>query len=615
MRGSVLLAIVVAPALIAAAAVTASAQTDNEVRAAVRRGVEYLKSTQNADGTWSGGYGRRLGGFALAGLALREGGVTVDDPAVSRVAEAVRQRAPNDSNTYDIALSIMFLDKLTRAEGSSQLRAARGKPNLASKKLKSGRTLIGQQVDDSNLIAELCRKLQTGQGPRGTWTYFCLTPSDGDHSNTQFGVLGLWVGGQHGVDVADNLRRCGEHFRGCQSQQGGWSYTQSGGDRPSMTAAGLIALATTAGMKAQLRAVTNPKEARAQGQPLADPNIQAGIKRLESYLTPNEANAPAPGGGLLGGIVPDFRMIAGMGSAQDLYFLWSLERVGVLYGLKTVGKVDWYQWGCRSLLPSQKQDGRWTGAYGPEIDTSFALLFLTRSNVSPELTEALTGRSASGGSEMRSFLPGADPKEALGLKASVTELLEALGAASDEEQRRELREELAARRPTYSAVKDDLGEICRLASSGDADVAAAARMQVINAFQRAPMSHCLYWLGQLDRDLGKLIWQQVDARIARADAARRREYFETGITVLGHESFNTASRLAAIELLRRLKDPQTAEKVIEGLIELPRELWPRAGSLLGELTGQNFGPREGDGIADVVEATRQWQAWLKTEDR
>ena len=43
----------------------------------------------------------------------------------------------------------------------------------------------------------------------------------------------------------------------------------------------------------------------------------------------------------------------------NLYFLWSLERVGVIYGLTTIGKQDWYEFGADALVNSQMADGSW----------------------------------------------------------------------------------------------------------------------------------------------------------------------------------------------------------------------------------------------------------------
>src|SRR5262249_37235789 len=78
---------------------------------------------------------------------------------------------------------------------------------------------------------------------------------------------------------------------------------------------------------------------------------------------------------------------------QNLYFMWSLERVAVLYDLATIGQKDWYRWGVEMLLANQKVDGNWDdGGYptaNPVLDTCLALLFLKRANLVADLTTRL----------------------------------------------------------------------------------------------------------------------------------------------------------------------------------------------------------------------------------
>ena len=77
----------------------------------------------------------------------------------------------------------------------------------------------------------------------------------------------------------------------------------------------------------------------------------------------------------------------------DLYFLWTLERVGVIYTKDLIGDKDWYEWGFPILMKEQLPDGSWEDRhvlpYGPLIDTSFAILFLKRSNIAKDLTDKL----------------------------------------------------------------------------------------------------------------------------------------------------------------------------------------------------------------------------------
>jgi hypothetical protein len=73
--------------------------------------------------------------------------------------------------------------------------------------------------------------------------------------------------------------------------------------------------------------------------------------------------------------------------------LWCVERVGVLYSLKTIGNKDWYRWGVEALLPSQQGDGSWSGGgyhgSAPTLDTAMALLFLKRANLTRDLSESI----------------------------------------------------------------------------------------------------------------------------------------------------------------------------------------------------------------------------------
>src|SRR5262249_38945041 len=78
---------------------------------------------------------------------------------------------------------------------------------------------------------------------------------------------------------------------------------------------------------------------------------------------------------------------------QGYYFLWSLERVAVAYGLETIGSKDWYAWGAEILLQTQETNGSWQGRYADGgVDTCFALLFLRRANLAKDLTASLRGK-------------------------------------------------------------------------------------------------------------------------------------------------------------------------------------------------------------------------------
>jgi hypothetical protein len=137
-----------------------------------------------------------------------------------------------------------------------------------------------------------------------------------------------------------------------------------------MTFVGLLALALG-------RAADGLKPDPASALP-QDPGIQLGLWTLGSRL--------------------DHR--AGRRGRRDLkvnlYYLWPVERAGVLCGVKTIGGTDWYRWRCGYLIPAQTAAGSWadwgTSDDSPVIATSMALLFLKRSDLFPDARKELAKR-------------------------------------------------------------------------------------------------------------------------------------------------------------------------------------------------------------------------------
>jgi hypothetical protein len=62
------------------------------------------------------------------------------------------------------------------------------------------------------------------------------------------------------------------------------------------------------------------------------------------------------------------------------YYLYAVERTGMLYDTALIGNHDWYLDGARVLLGAQKADGSWDASHfkHPTWDTCFAILFLKR---------------------------------------------------------------------------------------------------------------------------------------------------------------------------------------------------------------------------------------------
>ncbi|WP_171474619.1 hypothetical protein [Frigoriglobus tundricola] len=265
------------------------AATPKEIEAAVQKGVAYLQKSAGDDPAERDN--DRVGATALLGLALLETGTPADDPAVKKVTARVRDVSYTQTQTYQIALCVLYLDR-------------HGDPA------------------DRPLIQMLAVRLLAGQNPSGGWTYGCIAPvppaterflrtklSDAtlvaggkepaapkppaptkqtagnsgkpavsgklhadvekyrqgllaadngrwvpfdDNSNTQFGILGVWTARKHGVAVEHALDLIEKRFLASQGTSGGWPYRgpAAGPDgSPSMTCAGLIGLATAIGRR------------------------------------------------------------------------------------------------------------------------------------------------------------------------------------------------------------------------------------------------------------------------------------------------------------------------------------------------------------------------------
>src|SRR5207244_3464213 len=97
----------------------------------------------------------------------------------------------------------------------------------------------------------------------------------------------------------------------------------------------------------------NPAPKRQPTQPDArDAAVERGLRNLGKVLA---GDGPRNGKNAVRVLDPR--------AGRDFYFLWSLERVAVVYGLEKIGGVDWYAAGADGLVEAQQADGSWGGDY------------------------------------------------------------------------------------------------------------------------------------------------------------------------------------------------------------------------------------------------------------
>jgi hypothetical protein len=219
---------------------------------------------------------------------------------------------------------------------------------------------------------------QKGKDPKGGPIKVRIDKKGDDNSNSQFAMLALWAARRHDVPVEHALLLAEQRYRTTQHREsGGWAYHFQDGqqkDRPSMTCVGLLGLALGRGVATEMQLKAGYAVPKV---PLLDEQASDGfLKGVAPYLQKDSVG-------------PQQQFPQGL----SLYFMWSVERVAVLYDLAKIGEHDWYLWGVNLLLPSQRANGSWqTGSYhgsNPTVDTCFALLFLKRVNLVQDLTDNL----------------------------------------------------------------------------------------------------------------------------------------------------------------------------------------------------------------------------------
>jgi hypothetical protein len=218
--------------------------------------------------------------------------------------------------------------------------------------------------------------LHISEDPPGMRDNLILTSTD--NSNTQFAILALWTAQRYDVPMNRTLNLIVRRYVTSQNLDGSWTYLYRFGgafqheffsSAGAMTCVGLIGLAVGHGMAQPLPA----------GQPVQDPRILQALTAL--YLMvgkPTDRLTKVP--------------------LQNLYFLWSLQRVAVLYRMPAIGDKDWYRWGAQMLVTNQDLKGSWSGGgypgNSPTLDTCLALLFLKRANLAKDLTAKLPFKAA-----------------------------------------------------------------------------------------------------------------------------------------------------------------------------------------------------------------------------
>jgi hypothetical protein len=367
------------------------------VNAAVDRATHWLLLHQSPDGSWAGrDRSTPLGVTALCTLACLKGGVPGDHPRMEKAFAFMRGQPLN--HTYSVSILLMALDAKYDA-GTDAFETEkvdrygnRIVPTPCTDKIskedlewmKEGVKFllqyqgVGSPVDGGN-----------GQGPQGegrpgAWRY----PGGGfDLSNTQYALLGLKAATRCGLKIPSEawveslkflldwqekdgpeVKVRGNEVRGDyrvewteNAKARGFRYALGKGDetRPptgSMTTAGLAGLMICQSELWRTRRFSGELREKTRI------GIRDGLAWLQAHFTVTRNPSEDADGR----------------NPWHFYYLYGLERMGILGHLRYVGKEDWYEDGALYLLEAQNPEGSWRD--DDMIDTCFALLFLKRAS-------------------------------------------------------------------------------------------------------------------------------------------------------------------------------------------------------------------------------------------
>ncbi|MBI4833447.1 MAG: terpene cyclase/mutase family protein [Planctomycetes bacterium] len=173
-------------------------------------------------------------------------------------------------------------------------------------------------------------------------------PPAGDNSNSQYAALGLRACMQSGIIIPDDiLKKALQWWRSSQTTDGGWHYAADGSAGQSaygaMTAGGLGCLCIYDFYL---------KESKDK-----DKCIPKAVDWLAKNFTVTEHAKYLDT------------------KKHHYYYLYALERAGILANTELFGNNEWYATGAEYLLKEQGENGSWMSN---PIDTCFAVLFLRR---------------------------------------------------------------------------------------------------------------------------------------------------------------------------------------------------------------------------------------------
>jgi hypothetical protein len=351
-----------------------------KVDAAVRRGVEHLLQAPSP-----AAHQGVADSDELLLWTFLHAGVSEEHPRfrelLNKTLEAKLER------TYEVALQAMVLEELDRVQ--HQRRIAQCAQFLVDNQSPKGHWGYGEPTAFVNDVPTGTPRKEVSSGggnkakPKGgaqvqegrpkprvvstiTVTKRRSGAEQGDNSNAQYAALGLRACSEAGIVLpAEVIQLAMKYWRESQhvdpkSPARGWCYWCGSRDESTHRAWGAMTAGAVGSLVIYHHILKEPW--------MKDEAVVAGLEWMaKNFSVTRNPKRESP---------QDPR-----GIRYFSYWLYAVERAGILYGTERLGPHEWYPEGAKMLLEAQAPDGSWSFKSGVENavwDTCFAVLFLRR---------------------------------------------------------------------------------------------------------------------------------------------------------------------------------------------------------------------------------------------
>ena len=336
-----------------------------KVDRAIKKGIEFLRTAPSTVPDW----GNFKNSDVLILLTFIHSGIPDTDPKFKQLFDS----AINEplEKTYKVALLAMCLEEVDRVK--YQQKIAECAQFLVDNQCRNGQWSYGRPsefVKEIN-VPEPRRSVATSSRKGGmdkdgkpkVLQHVAVKkmkegPDLGDNSNSQYASLGLRACYDAGIKLPEHVVLMAVKW---------WRETT----------------------------FADPKKDK-EGRPVVVTGVRGKVRgwNYKTKFTDERAPYHAMTAGAVGSLViydymlkrkwkRDSYVKAGMNwltghyriTTWNAYYMYALERVGLLYGTETLGTHVWYKDGANAILKAQKDDGSWGNK---TWDTCFMILFLRR---------------------------------------------------------------------------------------------------------------------------------------------------------------------------------------------------------------------------------------------